>query len=208
MLKVFKILTLSLFVSNLFSQGKFLLILGPSGSGKSTIINNLKKIDSRFVYISPLTTRELRTGETDKVHVNLDEITNLQNSGQLVALNQFYGIYYATPKRPIDDALLQNKFPILDWPLEKLEIMEKFYGDRIFTVYIQPENLEELKARLSNDGRDKDGKRYEAGMREINDIESGKYDSKFINLKLINEKGHAEEIAQLIYENFSNAVKD
>ncbi len=200
-------LTFICLVLNLQVQGKFLLLMGPSGAGKSTIIRNLKKLDQRFEYVTPLTTRELRANEQDKIHVSLAEMYKLEQAGQLLTINNIYGLYYATPKHVIDDSLAQGKFPILDWPIDKLEIMEKIYGSQLYKVYIQPDDLAELKRRLLQDNRDKDGLRYAAGVLEIEHAGAGKYD-QFVDLKLINKKDCDEEIAQYIYTNFMAALKN
>lgn len=180
--------------------------MGPSGAGKSSIICHLKKLDSRFTYIMPLITRELREGEHDKVHASLEEITELDNAGKLLTINVIYGIYYATPKYLIDDALALGKFPVLDWPIQKLEIMHKNYGQHLYKVYIQPDDLQELQRRLSQDGRDKDGKRYQAGVAELDALHAGVYNGLF-DLQLINAKNHERETAQQIYENFLASLK-
>jgi guanylate kinase len=179
----------------------FLLIMGPSGTGKSTIINYLKQRDSRFMYISPFTTRDLRDGETDKIHVSLEEIELLDKEGKLLTINSFYGIYYATPKYIIDEALAAQNFPILDWPIEKLDTMNKHYANQLYKVYVEPDSLDELAQRLSNDNRDTNGKRYEAGMEEINKLNAGDYDN-FIDLRIINQKSSAEIVAEEIYQQF------
>lgn len=183
------------------NQGKFLLLMGPSGSGKSTLIGHLKQIDNRFVYITPLTTRMLRENEQDKIHVDLKEIEALDLAGKLLVINNIYGIYYATPKNLIDDALAQGKFPILDWPISKLDVMETAYANLLYKVYICPDDTQELKRRLSQDNRDQGGKRYEAGLAEIDNLAAGLYD-KLFDLKIINQKDHDKEIAQHIYQEF------
>lgn len=182
-------------------QSKFLLLMGPSGTGKSTIIGHLKRLDSRFVYITPLTTRPLRENEQDKMHVTLEEIEALDREGKLLTINNIYGIYYATPKDLIDDALAQGKFPVLDWPISKIDIMESAYANRLYKVYICPDDIQELKRRLSQDNRDKDGKRYDAGVAEIDNLTAGLYD-KLFDLKVTNQKDHDKEIAQHIYQEF------
>lgn len=197
----------TLSVNNALSASKFLLLLGPSGAGKSTIIKHLKQIDKRFVYISPLTTRNLRPGETDKIHASLEEIKQLQNENKLLKVNVIYDIYYATPKEPIDASLENNLFPVLDWPVNELEVMQKQYKDKLYVVYVQPDNLEELQRRLANDGRDKTGKRYEAGIQELQNYLDGKYDN-FIDLKVINTKDCDKETAQFIYDQFIANIRN
>lgn len=198
-----KTIFLSLFIlfQNAFLQSKFLVLMGPSGTGKSTLIRLLKKLDDRFVYVTPLTTRVLRDGEVDKVHASLDEIQRLDSAGELLVINKIYDTYYATPKNIIEDALKQGNFPILDWPVEKWEIMKKNYDDQLYAVYIEPESIEELKRRLASDNRDIEGKRYEAGIVEMRMYLAGTYDH-FLNLKIINTKDQEEAVANLIYNAF------
>jgi guanylate kinase len=184
-----------------YAQGKFLLLMGPSGAGKSTVIRHLKQLDDRFIYVTPLTTRELRPNEQDKIHVSLEEIEALDKAGKLLTINCIYGIYYATPKELIDNALAQGKFPVLDWPINKLDVMEKSYEGQLYKAYVYPDDLQELQRRLSQDERDKDGKRYEAGVAEINNLIAGNYD-KLCDLKIINKKDCDQEIARTIYQEF------
>lgn len=191
--------------SCILAQSKFLLLMGPSGVGKSSIIRHLKTYDMRFTYVTPLTTRELRVGEKDKIHVTSEEIQELEALGKLLTVNVIYDIQYATPKYLIDDALKNGLFPILDWPIQKLEVMEKNYGDTLYKVYLQPDDIEELKRRLAQDDRDRDGRRYLAGLEELNALNAGVFDGVF-DLKIINEKGRDKEIAKLIYDYFIASV--
>lgn len=184
-------------------EGKFFLLLGPSGCGKSTIIHHLQEIDSRFQYISPYTTRELREGETDKIHVSLGDIQRMDSENKLLTVNNIYGIYYATPKDVIDNALSCGLFPILDWPVDKIDLMINHYPNHLHVIYIEPESLEELALRLAKDGRDKDGQRFAKGQLELENYASGLYDP-FIDLKILNEAGQAKEQAFKIYKHFVN----
>lgn len=183
-------------------EGKFLLLLGPSGAGKSTIIHHLKEMDSRFIYISPYTTRDLRPGESDKVHVPLEIIQQMESDGRLLTVNCIYGIYYATPKDVIDSALTNGQFPILDWPVEKMGVMLEHYQGKLFTTYIEPDDLDELQRRLSLDGRDKEGRRFAAGIEELHRYHQGEFD-KIIDLKILNRKDQDQEIARQIYQKFT-----
>lgn len=156
-------------------------------------------MDSRFVYICPYTTRELRYGETDKIHMPLETILQLAQEGKLLTINQIYGNYYATPKDAIDRALDSDLFPVLDWPVEKMDIMLQSYEKKLFRVYLEPDNLEELQRRLDKDGRDKDGKRFLAGKTELEKYHSGVYDN-CIDFKVVNLAGEEKSLASTIYE--------
>ena len=195
-------LSILFFASSVFAEeGKFFLLLGPSGCGKSTIIHHLKEIDNRFQYVSPYTTRMLREGETDKIHVSLEDIQKLEAEGKLLTVNNIYGIYYATPKDVIDNALQGGQFPILDWPVDKIDIMLTHYPSHLHVIYIEPDSLEELAIRLAKDGRDPDGQRFAKGQLELENYEQGLYDP-FIDLKVLNKTGQSKEQALKIYEHF------
>lgn len=181
-------------------EGKFILLFGPSGAGKSTIIRHLKEMDSRFVYISPYTTRELRLGETDKIHANLETIQQLDEEGKLLTVNLIYGIYYATPKDVIDQALANGMFPVLDWPIASMDVILKNYSSNLFTAYIEPESLEVLKERLGRDGRDKEGKRFMAAKNELERYYHGEFD-ELIDMKVLNLQDCDLEAAVKIYQN-------
>ena len=186
-------------------KSKFLLLMGPSGVGKSTIIRHLKEMDNRFEYVTPFTTRALREGEADKIHVELQEIKNLENAGKLLTVNQIYGIYYATPKYLIDESLECDCFPVLDWPVDKIQIMQNNYVDCLFRVYIEPENRDILKEQLSNDSRDKDGKRLSAGLEELEKLDAGDFENCY-DMRIINRSGDSKKITEEIYRQFILAL--
>lgn len=188
------------------TTGKFLLLIGPSGTGKSTLINHLKKLDARFEYVTPFTTRDLRPGEQDKVQISIEQLETLHNAGKLLTTNHIYGIYYATPKYIIDEALAKGHFPVLDWPIDKLTIMEEQYGDQLYKVYIEPDDINELQRRLSLDSRDTDGKRYHAGKLEMDNLLSGNYDA-LVDLRIVNKKGHDWDVATEIFLHFVHSLE-
>jgi len=183
-------------------MSKFLLLLGPSGVGKSTIIEELIRIDERFTYISPYMTRGLRDGEKNKIPIGNEEMNILWNKGELLVINTLYDdIRYATPRVPIIKALKENRFPVLDWPISRVEIMTESFLDQLYLVYVAPVSIDVLKNRLNIDNRDINGKRFESACSELQAYWSHEYDSIF-NLAIVSEENQIAEIAHTIYINY------
>lgn len=184
-------------------QPRFLLLLGPSGVGKSSIIQRLRQLDGRFVYISPYITRNLRVGETDKISVSEERIDELVRDGKILVVNQLYGIRYATPREPIGQAFEEQKFPLLDWPIDRLNVMEQNLPGGLFKVYVETE-LGTLRQRLQ-DGRDPNLERFDAGAAELESLRQGHYDN-LVDFRIANPPGEVDAVAQTIYEKYLQAI--
>ncbi len=186
---------------------KFLILGGVSGVGKTTVMQELKKLDKRFTYISPDITRPLRKDEHDKNYLPLDKMQKNCRQDAYLTVNEINGIYYATPKAPIIEAMKEGKFPMLDFPIDKTEIITNFCRkENVFTAYLIPPSVNVLKSRLQADNRDRDGKRFAKAQKEIMLYEQGAYEDK-INMKIISETGKAKQIAKNIYDAFINSFK-
>jgi len=171
----------------------FVLLLGPSGVGKSTVIRQLKDSNHDFVYISPFTTRELRDGETDKIHMDLETIISEDAKGSFLVINEIHGFRYATPKASIYEALDNGLTSILDWPVQMLDVMELHFGDRLKKIYIKPSSIESLRDQLGQDGRDPDGQRFKTGLEELENLDILRFDLVVIN-------NTSEQTANQIYQ--------
>jgi guanylate kinase len=184
---------------------KFLLLLGPSGVGKSSIIQELKNTDERFIYISPYTTRSLRDGETDKIFVSDDVMNDMKSRGEFLTINEIYGVRYATPIKPIINALDTGKFPVLDWPIQKIDLLTKSFPGRLYVVYISPPSLGELRVRMNKDYRDIDGSRLDSATKELEQFWNGKYD-EFCDLKIVSRTGLLPKITKQIYSKYLESM--
>ncbi|MCX6780397.1 MAG: hypothetical protein NT034_04470 [Candidatus Magasanikbacteria bacterium] len=183
-------------------MSKFLLLLGPSGVGKSAIIEELSKLDDRFVYICPYMTRPLRTGETNKVAVSGSEMDEMWQHGKLLVVNELFGgIRYGTPRLPIEEALVIGKFPVLDWPIDRLEVMTTAFSGQLFVVYVSPPSLEVLRQRMGKDGRDADGARFASAQKELQRFWALGYVGNY-DYEIVSQDGHVSEIARAIYSNY------
>ncbi len=184
---------------------KFLLLLGPSGVGKSRIIWRLKELDSRYTYISPFTNRVLRDSETDKVHVDDVEMDRMAAANELLVVNEVFGYRYATPKRPILAAFKDGGFPLLDWPVSRISIMQDAFPGRLYVVYVRPPSLEVLATRLSADGRDPNGTRLREASVELDEQASGVFDA-LCDITVVNNDGEVEETAQYVHRSYLQSL--
>ncbi|HVC58658.1 MAG TPA: hypothetical protein VND15_04255 [Candidatus Acidoferrales bacterium] len=177
---------------------KLLLLLGPTGVGKSTIMEKLPELDSRFVYISPYTTRALRKDETNKISISLGEFNALDKNGKFLAVNQLYGVFYGTPMKPIMDAFEAQKFPMLDWPVQKIEKMRIKFPEKTFSVYIEPPSLESLMARLGFDNNRGDERKV-AAENEYRALLRNEFIGRF-DYRVVSNDNNVKETAKLIHK--------
>ena len=191
-------------MARVVSNRKFLLLLGPSGVGKSTIIQELRQLDDRFRYISPVITRELRPDESDKIAVTGSELDEMKRQGKLLVINELYGVRYGTPKEPIDQAFEEGNFPLLDWPVQKMDVMTEAFVGQTFTTYITPPSFEVMEQRLA-DGRDSDSVRLRAASDELRSFYKGDFGS-VVNFSVQNMENEAQVAAQAIYRKYLLAI--
>ena len=182
-------------------MSKFLLLLGPSGVGKSSIIEELIRLDCRFVYISPFLTRPLREGEKNKIPVSDEEMNKMWKRGEILTINELYGIRYATPRLPIVQALAEGNFPVLDWPVSRIKVMTQAFPDQLHVVYVLPPSIETLQKRLAKDNRDTDGRRLQSARDELGAYKVSRY-AEVYDLEIISEENQVSKIAQAIYANY------
>lgn len=182
-------------------MSKFLLLLGPSGVGKSSIIEELIRLDSRFVYISPFMTRPLREGEKNKISVSGEEMDEMSERGEFLVINELYGVRYATPRQPIEQALKDDNFPVLDWPIGRVSVMTEAFPNQLYIVYISPPSIEALQQRLARDDRDTDGHRLRSAREELEALESSRH-AGIYDFEIVSEENQVPKVAQMIYANY------
>jgi guanylate kinase len=185
-------------------KAKLLLLLGPSGVGKSTLIRALEKLDEHFTYIRPYITRPLRDGEIDKICIGRKRFMEMRRKGMFLAVNEIYGSWYGTPLEATTEMLRHNRYPVLDWPLSRVSIMERKFGERLHRVYLEPPSLEDLRLRLA-DGRDRTHSRFHAAVRELNAVWRGHHHSH-IDQRVVNGAGNQARTAAIIYRSFVRAI--
>ncbi len=185
---------------NLKRDRLFVLLLGPSAIGKSTIINemNTQSREQKFEYVKPTMTRPNRLDETDKLSVSNAIFDELEISGEFVVVNRLYGVRYGTPLRGVLDPLQRGNTPILDYPLETVNALERPEYD-ILSFYVYPRSIEEWQLRIEHSGRNV-ADRLEAGKRELGSLAINGLIHPRIDVSIINPEGAANQAAKNILE--------
>ena len=142
-----------LLIKNSRKSGKLLVVSGPSGVGKSTITNRLRT-DERFWISVSVTTRAMRTGETegiDYIFVAENKFSQMIKDNEFLEWANFAGSKYGTPKKAVAEALQDGKNVILEIELNGARQVRKNSMNAIL-IFIEPPSWEELTARLINRG--------------------------------------------------------
>jgi len=175
----------------------FVLLLGPSGVGKSTIIREINnQTGNRYPYISPFTTRALRSGETEKTSVSEGEFDSLAQKGAFVLINELYGVRYGTPLQSIINAFSLTQNPILDFPLEKVQLLHRKEFD-LLNIYVFPPSITEWRSRLDKEGRNTSN-RFESGIVELTMLAELTKPHQDIHYSVVSRSGDIPEIARSI----------
>lgn len=183
---------------NLLRERLFVLLLGPSATGKSTIIQELNGHGATkdFSYVKPVITRPNRPNETDKISVDDATFDSLEAREEFVVVNGLYGVRYGTPLRGILDPLAEGKIPILDYPLDRVDVLRRPEYDTL-NFYVFPPSAGEWMARIENSGRNADG-RLEAGLSELDMLATSDTQHPDIDVSVVNADGAAHEAARVI----------
>lgn len=145
--------------------------------------------------------------EKIKVPISNKEMDIKYKGGEILTINELQGIRYATPKNLIILALKNKKFPVIDWPISKIDIILKKFPEQTYVVYIFPPTIESLKKRLDKDGRDPQGIRFHDALKELKECRNSKY-SKIFNIEIVSDENKIPEIAHKIYESYIKFIGD
>ncbi|MBO6575707.1 MAG: hypothetical protein JJ896_11950 [Rhodothermales bacterium] len=152
-----------------------LAVSGPSGVGKTTLRQALRARDGRFENVAAFTTRPIRPGDSDRLHISDQEMDRLISSEHCIGVNDVYGARYATPVRPITDVVRQGKVAVLDWPCDRIGELRSTFRAECAVVYLIPPNSRVLRERLTADTRDPSGERLRLAIEELYRIRASGY---------------------------------
>ncbi len=155
------------------SRGKLVIVSGPSGSGKTTLVSRLAQAEPERVWVSvSATTRPPRPGEQNGKSywfLSPEEFQRLIQEGQLLEWAEVYpGIYYGTPRQPVEEHLRQGKWVVLEIDVQGAQQVLRHFPQAV-TIFIRPRSWEELERRLRGRGTEDEQalhRRLETARRE------------------------------------------
>ena len=138
--------------------GKLIIFSAPSGSGKSTIINYLLTQNLNLHFSISATSRAPRGTEKNGVEyyfLTPEEFRNRIEAGDFLEYEEVYtDKFYGTLKSEVERILSKGDNVIFDVDVVGGCNIEKFYGNRALSIFIQPPSVEELRKRLEGRGTD------------------------------------------------------
>ena len=135
----------------------FIAMSGPSGTGKTTLCRELQRKKQEINFSVSCTTRRQRYTEEDGVDyhfISMEEFEEKVNKNEFMEYEEVHGDYYGTMKKPVKDAIMRNKFLLLEVDVKGAKSIRSLYPENTVTIFILPPNLDDLRKRLKSRGTD------------------------------------------------------
>jgi guanylate kinase len=135
------------------------VISAPSGAGKTSLVRALMTRNPGLRFSISCTTRKRRDNEVhgrDYFFVpTVDEFKRMAAAGEFIEHAQVFDNFYATPRRPVEEALAAGQDLILeiDWQGAR-QVRERL--PEAVQVFILPPSRAELETRLRKRGSDQE----------------------------------------------------
>ena len=141
-------------------KGKLIIVSAPSGSGKSTIVNWLMQEhpELRLYFSISCTSRAPRGTEQNGVEyffLTSEEFKEKIQNGEFLEYEEVYeNRFYGTLKAQVEHQREQGQNVVFDVDVKGGVNIQKHYGKKALSLFIQPPSIEELRRRLEGRGTD------------------------------------------------------
>ena len=137
-------------------RGILFVLSGPSGTGKGTVCNEIMMREDELTISVSATTREKRVGETDGEtynYVSKDDFLGMIDRDEMLEYAIYNGNYYGTPKKSVEELLLDGKDVMLEIEPQGALQVKKLFPEAVL-IFLVPPSMAELKNRLITRGRE------------------------------------------------------
>ena len=137
-------------------RGILFVLSGPSGTGKGTVCNEIMMREDKLTISVSATTREKRIGETDGEtyhYVSKDDFLGMIDRDEMLEYAIYNGNYYGTPKKSVEELLLDGKDVMLEIEPQGALQVKKLFPEAVL-IFLVPPSMAELKNRLITRGRE------------------------------------------------------
>jgi len=189
---------------------QIIVIAGPTGCGESSVTKGvLVKLPNAERFITT-TSRAPRGLEKNGIDYNFIEHSDFEKK---ISENYFLeysyiknrNTYYGTPRHQVDAKLAQNKIIVFNYDLVGTKAMKENYPEKTLSIFIVPENLEQIKRQLL--GRNPDISEDELNKRLKNAEEELK-DQNNYDYVLVNRYGKLEATIAECYAIIKQAIEN
>jgi len=139
-------------------RGMILILSSPSGAGKTTLTRMLLQDKTLDLTLSTsVTTRARRSSEVNGIHyhfIDRSAYDRMKAGGDLLESAEVHGNGYGTPRKPVEDILLQGRDILFDVDWQGAQQVRHALGDDVVSIFILPPSLAELRARLERRAED------------------------------------------------------
>ncbi|MBI4993135.1 MAG: guanylate kinase [Candidatus Magasanikbacteria bacterium] len=182
----------------MLAKGRLIIISSPSGGGKDAVINALLKIFPNSARLVTTTSRPPRPGNkegADYFFISKNEFEEKIKQDAFVEHNIYSENYYGVEKARLDESLKKHNLIFTQIEVNGKHNLDK-RGIKHLSIYLLPENLDILRARIERRGglnQAQIDERLEVAKREI--AASADYDHR-----IVNAQGKLDETVQKVAE--------
>ena len=133
------------------------VLSSPSGAGKTTLSKLLREWDPSLGLSISATTRSPRPSEVegeDYLFVSTQEFLKQRDRGEFLEWALVFEHYYATPRKPVEEALDAGRDVLFDIDWQGAEQLRESARDDVVTVFVLPPSAQALEERLQKRAQD------------------------------------------------------